>query len=266
MIQKQILKRDLSRKAMRNEVYKASAQAPVTLYSATTFALSSFYLLLVGLNPIALAGAVAGGTVAFGNWVWQAFINRDSRAAKIIEKYRQQLEAERSAAIDNLNRELQDLGDEEGKQQIRLLNEKFSTFTRILAKKFQPEELTYARYLSIAEQVYLGALANLEKVSLTLQSIEAIDLKHIQAQIKQQKKQNNSDTLQALEQRLALWNQQQEKALSLKNQNQVAMTQLDAVSARLADLDTSSKSNTLELDDALSELKRLIERAEQYSN
>ena len=266
MIQQQILKRDLSPQAMRSEVYKASAQAPVTLYSATTFALSSFYLLLVGLNPIALVGAVAGGTLALANWVWQALINRDSRAAKIIEKYRKQLEAERSAAIANLNRELQALGEEEGKQQINLLNEKFSTFSRILGKKFQPEEITYARYLSIAEQVYLGALANLEKVSLTLQSIAAIDLAHIKAQIERHRQQKNSSTLQALQERLSLWEQQHAKALSLKNQNQIAMTQLDAVSARLADLDTSSKANTLQLDDALAELKRLIERAEKYSN
>lgn len=266
MIQQQVLKRDLSAKAMRKEVYKASAQAPVTLYSATTFALSGFYLLLFGLNPVALLGAVAGGSVAVGNWLWQSVINRDSRAARIIEKYRKQLEAERSAAIDNLNRELQLLGDDEGKRQISLLSEKFASFGRILGKKFQPEEITYARYLSIAEQVYLGALANLEKVSLTLQSIAAIDLQHIQSQIEAHKQEQDSDALQALEQRLALWKQQQAKALSLKNQNQVAMTQLDAVSARLADLDTSSKVNTLQLDDALDELKRLIERAEKYSN
>jgi len=266
VIKKQVLEKDLSPKALKTEVYKASAHTPLSVYGATSFVLSSLYLALFGLSSIAVIGAAAGGTIALGNWVWGAIVNGDQKAAKVIQKYRTQMELERTNAIKHLNEELNSLGDIDGKKQIALLGEKFGNFKRILDKKFKPEELTYNRYLSIAEQVYLGALSNLEKASLALQSVDAIDLNHTKSQIRKSKTKIDDETGAALTQRLELWNTQQNKAQELKRKNEIAMTQLDTVSARLASIDTSSKNNTLELDVAIEELQRLIAQAEKYSN
>jgi len=264
VIEQKMLERDLSPKALKSAVYKETAQSPLTLYSFSAAALSAFYLLLIGSNPFVIGGLAVGGAFSLGSWVWNSFVRGDVRAAAIIKKYREQMENERNEAIKHLNEDLDALGDNEAIKQISLFRQKFSNFTHILGRKFNKEEFTYNRYLSIAEQVYLGGLANLEKASIALRSISAIDESHIKKQLKQLS--SDEEARESLNTRLNLLKEQKEAAKALKKQNEIAMTQLDAISARLAGIDTSQRSSKVDLDDAMEELKYLIASAEKYSN
>lgn len=248
---------------IRQEKIKGALQQPTALYPAAVGILGLVAVALFG-HEFALVAALMGAGFALAASAWEFFVKGENHANRYLEQYRQQLKQQREQAIGTLQTELNQLEATRGTQQLALFQAKFNSFQQILQRKLSVTELTYNRYLATAEQVYLNGLDNLEKLSLALSSISAIDLELLDHNISQNQ-DSSSEAYQHLLQRRQLYNQQQARTENLYTENEGALTQLDHVSTLLANTDFNSGQATMDMEQAMSELTRLIENSDNYS-
>jgi len=155
-----------------------------------------------------------------------------------------------------------------GIKQLELLKVKYHNFEEILSSKLSPTEMTYSRYLSMAEQVYLAVLDNLDKVFLTLKSISAVDKNHLTQRVAILEKGTSPTAAkekETLSRRLNLYQQQQNRAAEIILANERALTELDEVSAKMASVQMNKGRAEFDLDIAMEELRNLAERTDQYA-
>lgn len=263
MALQQELKRDLSPKAVKKAVLTSTVQKPLTVYGAAAVMLSTGFALMVEANVIALAALGVGAVVSAGTWAYEYFVRGNDHASEFVRAYRAELESRREAALKSLLKELESMEFERGMLQVDLFREKYLSFVEILDKKLNPSELTYNRYLSIAEQVFLGGLDNLENAALALKSVSAIDVERIHEELNIV---GHVTHREELEKRLRLHEEQTEYADMLLLENERALTQLDHVSTKIARINTLQGRAQVDLEEAMAELRRLIDRAEDYSH
>jgi len=262
------LMKDVSPKAVKKSVLSAATQQPLTIYPAAISVLGAAFALLIGVNFFSLAAIGIGGVVTSLSWLWEYFAKGNDHASRFVSKCRAETENRRRAALAQLQKDMQEAGDEQGLKQIQLFKEKYDNFVQILSRKLNESELTYQRYLIIAEQVFLGGLDNLENAALTMKSVSAIDLDHIEQTLAEL--QNSSDEASRkkaaeLQARLALRESQMLRASALLLENEQALTQLDHVTTKIAEIKTQQNRAQVDLEDAMAELQHLITRAETYS-
>lgn len=260
-------RKDLSPKAIRKEVNKKAIGHPFASYPLAASVLGGVYLLLFGVSSFLIASVAALGVFGFGKWFYDSVINSDVSANKIVREYHRSLLAKRRHGVDELRSVLSELSDGEGLVQLDLFGSKYESLVEVLERKLVKGELAYNRYLSIAEQVYLGGLDNLENASVLLQSVSAIDIERLNRELekldhggKDQVKAN------ALFERISLWRSAHDQAKAIKLQNEIALTNLDKVSAKIAQVNTGSGKAYVALEDSMEELKRLIAQADRLSN
>ncbi|MCG8668865.1 MAG: hypothetical protein MI867_05585 [Pseudomonadales bacterium] len=263
------LRKDLSPKAVKKAVLSTATQTPLTVYTAAAAFLGTGFALMVEATPIALSVIGIGATVSAANWAWQYLVKGDKHANAFVKQYRHELEQRRNKALSDLSEELDDIGNQQALGQIQLFKDKYDTFVEILDKKLSPEELTYNRYLSIAEQVFLGGLDNIENAALAIKSVSAIDPDRLIYEIETSSQSDDvqeCERLEELKKRLLLFETQQDKAEELLLENEKALTHLDHVSTKIASINTSQGRAQVDLEDAMTELRSLIDKADKYSN
>ncbi len=263
------LSKDISSNAIKKAVINTTLQKPFTIYPAAIGILGGFYILLFGVNIIGLSALIGGGSIAIFNWVYEYFIKGHRHAVEFIRLYRKQLEKRRVEALSELETELKGIKNDQAFNQVKLFRNKYDNFHTILERKLDSSEITYNRYLTIAEQVFLNGLDNLENAALSLKSISTISSERIKSNISELQKNNNEHAevqINELQMRLDLRNQQLERVGDLLTTNEKALTQLDQVATKIANIDTKQNRAQVDMEDAMEELNRLISRAEQYSN
>lgn len=263
------LTRDLSPGAIKKAVISTSIQKPLTVYPATVGMLGAFYSAMFGMNIVALVAIVAGAGFTFFNWVYEYFIKGDQHANQFVSMYHKELEKRRIEALHHLEHELREIDNDQAVIQVELFRSKYDNFRSILERKLDNSELTYNRYLTIAEQVFLNGLDNLENAAIALKSISTIDVGRIAHDMDRLRNSAANDAVMRMTElnaRLELRKEQLERVNSLLLTNEKALTQLDQVAARLANIDTRQSHAHVDMEDAMKELRYLIERAEKYSD
>lgn len=268
MSDKQLTK-DISPSAIKKAVISTSIQRPLTVYPATIGMLGAFYTVLFGTNMVTLVAMIAGGGITLFNWVYEYFIKGDQHANQFVSLYRKELEKRRIDTLRHLEQELKEIQNDQAVNQVKLFRSKYDNFQSILDRKLDVTELTYNRYLSIAEQVFLNGLDNLENAAIALKSISTINSERIRKEL-QSMQNNNSKESEAriieLKTRMELREKQLNRVSLLLLTNEKALTQLDQVATKIANIDTRQNHAHIDMEDAMDELRRLIARAEQYSN
>ncbi len=263
------LQNDLSPRTIKKTVLSTTLQRPLTVYPATIGLLGAVYALLFSASPIALTAVAAGGGITAINWAYEYFIKGDDYANEFVTKFRKQLEHRRIKMLQSLEQELSQIDNNNALNQVKLFRAKYENFHAILDRKLDPSEITYNRYLSIAEQVFLNGLDNLENVAITIKSISAIDTHKAKLSINNLEKdiQNiDQERINELKKRLSLYDTQIKRVKDLLLINEKALTQIDIVSAKIANIDTKNTRAHLDMEDAMNELQHLIARTDQYSN
>jgi hypothetical protein len=179
-----------------------------------------------------------------------------------------QIESQREAKLKELKRYisktqyLENVGDlgETAAAQLTQISERFKKFGDLLALKFNPNEITYTRYFSAAEQTFLSILDNLHEVATSLNNIDAIDPDYTEDQLKLHSKDNS-----ALEERKVLREKQISVVTELFAFNEKAITEFDRVSTALAEVKTQQGQSDVGLEVAMAELTELANRAKKYS-
>lgn len=258
----------LSQKSASKAVLANSLQHPLVLYPAVTGVLVAASSLVFHLGSLPLILSAGGAVTALGGWFYQFFGRRDDYFQAYFAEIHALLSREKKQKLAKLRKELRQVKSNQGIKQLELLEIKYRNFEEILSSKLLPTEMTYSRYLSIAEQVYLAVLDNLDKVFLSLKSISAVDTAHLSQRITALETENSTQAKhekETLSRRLTLQKQQQDKASELILANERALTELDVVTAKIAGVEMNKGRADLDLDLAMEELKRLAERTDQYA-
>jgi hypothetical protein len=165
-----------------------------------------------------------------------------------------------------LGNELDRLDDPRPAHQLQAITEKRDNLVSMLDRRLQTGELTYARYQSTAQQVYLAVISNLREVAVAMGSVSTIDPDYIDARLAELKGEDGDSThaeISSLEDRRALATTQQAKVTYLLAQNESAMTLLDRTSTALADAPIGLAPQDAEA--AMEALKELADRASRYA-
>ena len=144
----------------------------------------------------------------------------------------------RGCDCGDLADELDGSADPRPAYQLQAIGEKRDNLVAVLGRRMDAGELTYARYQSTAQQVYLAVISNLREVAIARTSISAIDADYVDARLAELGAVDGPDAqaeTSSLEDRRALAATQEAKITYLLAQNELAMTLLDRTSTALAD-------------------------------
>lgn len=261
---------DFSRSAINKAVTSKGFQDPLFLYPTAAGILSCTAMLVVGLAPVWAGLGAAGLGVGLAALGYQLGFRREQLARDYLNNLHMSLNNRRLKMVHDLTGNMDNLQFHQGLRQLGQMQKKFQNFVEILNRTFDPQELTYGRYLGIAEQVYLSGLDNLERVVGALASVQTIDSHHIETRIKE----IHSDGIvteaeateeETLNQRKLLRQSQTGKVEKLMAQNEQAMTQLDLTAAALAEMNTHAGQATMNMESAMTELQDLIARSSEYN-
>jgi hypothetical protein len=257
---------DFSRRAIGRQVAAVTAQKPYVLYPLAAGLLGGLSALLLG-TP--LLPALIGGGIGFAAWVFDNTLRREHHANDYVSRLHEMLARRTQASLATLEAELQEVGESGGYEQLKRLKQKYEAFEGLLRRKLNPSELTFGRYLGMAEQLYLGGLDNLNTLSHIRRGLNAINLPHIQQRTEQIMRNGEIDEtekqeMEALSRRQALMLQQREQIATLLAQNETAMTKLDEVMASIAALNLGDRRATMDIEEAMLELEELARRSGEY--
>lgn len=170
--------------------------------------------------------------------------------------------------LEELATELEWLDDSQPAEQLKAIRRKRESLAAVLRRRLDAGELTFARYLSSAQRVYMSALDNLHEVALAYQSIGSIDEEYISRRLEEldgddplsetAKKERSS-----LEGRRGLRRTQETRISQLLAQNEAAMTALDRTTTALADAPIGKTPEDAE--EAMRALEELAARASKYA-
>lgn len=170
----------------------------------------------------------------------------------------------------SLEKDLKAAQSPEGTAQLQRFREKIQAFDEVLASKFGPRELTYGRFIGLAEQVYLAGIDNLQAIALTLKGLKTVDQRYIEARKK--KLLDDPATSPQEEQELAGLHSQLDQLVKQRSKidgylaiNETALAQLDASIAALADIKTRGAQSSMGMEAAMQELARIAAQAKDYS-
>ncbi len=260
---------DFSEKAISKAVIRATTQHPSVLYPAGAAVVGGLAAIALGPSLAALGVLIGGGCVAAAGWAVNHLLRRDHFANRYVKRLREATLAEHARAMEDLERDLKDIGSDAGLNQLRRAREKFNAFTEVLNRKLKPGELTHGRYLGIAEQVYFAVLDNLTRIAGVTRSAKAIDEDYSRRRIAELEAAGKPSSameqeLNSLKRRLSLAAEQHEKVGAWLAANEDAMTHLDQTAMALAATETKRGLARVDLETAMAELQRLAGQAQAY--
>jgi len=238
-------------------------------YPATWLAIAAVvvgvWIILALLQPPPFMTIILLALAAVAIIVWPITMSATGTLARL------QFEIPKLPEVDpeemaQLEQELGELADSRPAYQLTAIQEKRDNLVEVLNRRLEAGELTYARYLSTAQQVYLAALDNLHEVAVALRSISAIDDEYIDRRLVELTEQSGDSAdgeRKSLEDRRALRVKQEQRVTDLLAQNESAMTLIDTTATALADAPIGRTPQDAEA--AMVALQELAERASKYA-
>ena len=260
---------DLSKRAVDWAVLSASLQHPAVVYPAAAGVLGGLAAAFLTASPALIAGAALGGGVALVSLGVNCLLRRQHFASSYLEMAHQALVAYRAGVLQHLEKDLREAGAREGSSQFERFGEKIRAFEDVLGDKMGKNELSFGRFLGIAEQVYLSGMDNLQQIAIAMKSMETVDEKYIRQRIAALKAGARSDAraqeLASLERQLDLSKEQLRKIEVRLAQNEQALAQLDSALVAIADMKTGSAQAGVNMETAMNDLQQIAKRAHAYS-
>ncbi|HEX9865035.1 MAG TPA: hypothetical protein VGC03_08735 [Acidimicrobiia bacterium] len=167
--------------------------------------------------------------------------------------------------LARLEAELKGLEDTRPLRQLKAIQEKRDSLVGVLNRRLESGELTYGRYLSTAQGVYLATLENLREVAVAVDSVSAIDDDYIVQRLDELADLDDDAAKSergSLQDRRALLHSQEKKIAALLSENESAMTMLDRTTTALADAPIGRQPQDAKA--AMAALQELADRAERY--
>ena len=255
--------------ASADRVTRLLLSSPLTwLVIATVIGLEGAFFVWFQPSLIMLGAALALGVASLV--AWSVIFRKSDNFLRQLYSWADDLESIRKEMMATLSSDFEELGFEQGNVQMKQLHEKFRNLVEVLKRRLNAGELTYGRYLAMAEQVYLSAIDNLQEVAVTLRSVSTIDRDHIERRLGEIRNTGAPTPEQeqefiALQSRDSLLDEQTGTATRLIAQNEAAMTVLDQTAAALAKARMGKGHADMDADMAMEELEMLANRAGKYA-
>jgi len=219
-------------------------------------------------SPVMAAVAVGLGLASLALWV-PIFLKSDMFSHSVYEWIEAEEESQR-AKLERLAADFGDMNFPQGGTQIKLLQDKLASLTEILKRQLNSGEITYGRYLGMAQEVFGAAIDNLHEVGVVLRSVSTIDVNYIRDRLLEldngsRKTPHHEREYQALQERTALVEDQTRRVAELMAQNESAMTVIDRTAAALAGTRTAQGMAKLDAETAMAELEQLAKRTGRYA-
>jgi hypothetical protein len=221
--------------------------------------------------------ALGGLAVGAGSWAVNYFFRKDTFLRDHLMKAQLLAEGRMQTVRKDLEKNLKDSGlsadtndyAKQALQQYELMQNSFENFRHVLVEKLNPDEITFSRFLTTAEQVNLAVLDSLQSIATRLKSIGAIDPKYIESRIlaleKLKKREpTDEDELKTLLARKNLRDEQMTKVNEILTYNEEALTQLAKANAAIVEMKGKHGHSSMELADATSELEEIAKRARKF--
>lgn len=262
---------DLSKGAVDKAVLAGALQHPAVVYPAAGAVLGGLGAAVLTASPFLVAGAIVGGGVALVSLGVNYLFRRDFFAARYLEAAHRNLVAYREALLHDLEKDLAAVKAKEAMAQLDRFGEKMKTFEDVLDDKLDRKELTFARFMGIAEEVYLSGLDNLRQVASARKSAGGVDENYIRGRIKALKSgqgelsKAKKDELMGLEKQLEAAAKHSATVEELLAQNEQALAQMDLALAAITEMKTGSAHSSVGMETAMSDLQHIASRAHAYS-
>ena len=95
-----------------------------------------------------------GGGIGIAAWLLDNTLRKQKHSGDYVRKLHEMLALRTQESMASLREELADVGEYSGLDQLERLRRKFEAFDQLLRRKLDPNELTFGRYLGMAEQLF----------------------------------------------------------------------------------------------------------------
>ena len=269
---------DFSAGATKRAVLAYSIKNSLTLYSTGAGLLGTLAIGLFGVSLLPATIAIGGISVGALTWSYNYLLRSDKIAARYAESLLRELETHREEVIAKVSKDLASFSADsrlhefasQTLRQFKMISGSFETIRSILSDKLKSTEVTYGRYISSAEQVYLAVLDNAVAIASLLKTLGGVDTSYINERLESLKKLPSPDGTdrqehQTLLERFQLYEAQLSKVNHLITRNEIAITEMDKMCAALAELRTVRGQASVDLESAISEMEQLAKRVQTYS-
>jgi hypothetical protein len=221
-------------------------------------------------RPSLIMGAVALGLGVLCLLLWVPIFLRSGAYSQSVYRWIEAQEAAQLAKLEGLAADFDELAFDKGGVQLRLLRDKLESLTQVLKRRLDSGEMTYGRYLGMAQEVYGATLDNLHEVAVALRSVSTIEPAYLRSRLDELGRLGSLSSDQerevtALEERNRLLEATDKRVARLMAQNESALTVIDQTSAALAATRTEQGNATLDAETAMAELEELAGRAGKYA-
>jgi hypothetical protein len=238
----------------------------------------------IGAIPVGLLTAILLGTgvgipiiggallLGGGTWAWKRFINGDKFFDQYRDHLRQLIDEDTERRRHELQRSLEAYGNEHACEQLEQFQTKIKVFIEILDMKFPDKnQLTYNRYYTIAQEVFLSGIENLNEVLLIHKTLDAIDIDYIERSLQMLEgreqdpatKREQSSLLQSRQQ----YQDQQQDIKNLLAQNEEALSKLDEAIVQVQEIKRSANNSIqLDMEASIEQLHSLAQQSYKFSH
>ena len=225
-------------------------------------------LLGTGVGVPIIGGAILLGG---GTWVWKRFINGDRFFEQYRNHLRQLLDEDTERRRHELQQSLDAYGNKHACEQLEQFRNKIKVFIEILNVKFPDKnQLTYNRYYTIAQEVFLSGIDNLKEVLLIHKTLDAIDMDYIERSMLRLEKRGDDPTakreLNSLLQSRQQYLEQQQDIKDLMAQNEEALSKLDEAIVQVQEIKRSEiNESQLDMEASIEQLHRMAQQTYKFS-
>jgi hypothetical protein len=216
---------------------------------------------------------IIGGAILLGGstWAWKRFFNGDTFFDQYRNHLRQLLDEDTERRRNELQQSLDAYGNKHACEQLEQFQNKIKVFIEILNTKFpDKKQLTYNRYYTIAQEVFLSGIDNLNEVLLIHRTLDAIDLDYIERSLQRLEGREQDAAAKRERSSLLLSKQQyQEQQQDIKNlmaQNEEALSKLDEAIVQVQDIKRSANNESqLDMEASIEQLHRMAQQSYKFS-
>ena len=254
-----------STKSLQKELFKNSLVSPYVLYPTVTAVLGGMAGALFGFSGLVASIAVGGLFAAAGGFTTEFALRRDKNMKRIVSEINRQMEERRQAIVNDLKMEIAQQRLKSAEKQLNDFQSKFATFIDVLDDRFSPTELTFMRYSTVAEQVYLSGMDNLRNAVILQKASGMSDIEDLRKRLGGAKSAEENNEQALLKERITGYEKTRKEIDDLMLMNERALTMLDQVTQKIARTQVSEGMASGDTETAMNELGRLGAMLAQYA-
>jgi hypothetical protein len=252
-------------KKLNGALLSRSIASPLVLYPTVAAGLGVIAGALFGFSAVLLMLLIGGALVAVGGFTTEFAVRREANIKLILKEATEHMRHKRESLINALLQTIDEDSLPTAKKQLNDFRHKFDTYVDVLDDRFNPTELTFVRYMSVAEQVYLSALDNLQNAVTSSKVLQTTDIKELKQRLTKLGESVNDELERAaLNERVSAFESTQKEIAELIVLNEQALATLDSVSAAVARTKVSKGLAESDIETAVNELSRMGAQLARY--